>query len=72
MVIRNYNGLQSATFGLGGGLGFLMAIVLMAGLREKMGYSNVPAPLRGTAVLMLITGVIAMTFMGFAGMITMQ
>jgi len=72
MVIRNYNGLQSATFGLGGGLGFLLAIVLMAGLREKMGYSNVPAPLRGTAVLMLITGVIAMTFMGFAGMITMQ
>ncbi|HAS83446.1 MAG TPA: NADH:ubiquinone reductase (Na(+)-transporting) subunit E [Verrucomicrobia bacterium] len=72
MVIRNYNGIQSAAFGLGGGLGFLLAIVLMAGLREKMGYSNVPAPLRGTAVLMLITGVIAMTFMGFAGMITMQ
>ncbi len=72
MVIRKYNGLQSASFGLGGGLGFLLAMVLMAGLREKMGYSNVPAPLRGTAVLMLITGVIAMTFMGFAGMITMQ
>jgi Na+-translocating ferredoxin:NAD+ oxidoreductase RnfA subunit len=47
-------------------------MVLMAGLREKMGYSNVPAPLRGTAILMLVTGVIAMTFMGFAGMITMQ
>lgn len=72
MVIRKYNGLQSAAFGLGGGLGFLLAMVLMAGLREKMGYANVPAPLRGTAVLMLITGVIAMTFMGFAGMITMQ
>jgi Na+-translocating ferredoxin:NAD+ oxidoreductase RnfA subunit len=37
-----------------------------------MGYSNVPAPLRGTAVIMLVTGVIAMTFMGFAGMISMQ
>ncbi len=72
MVIRQYNGIQSAAFGLGGGLGFLMAMVLMAGLREKMGYSNVPAPLRGTAILMLVTGVIAMTFMGFAGMITMQ
>lgn len=72
MVIRQYNGFQSAAFGLGGGLGFLMAMVLMAGLREKMGYSNVPAPLRGTAILMLVTGVIAMTFMGFAGMITMQ
>jgi len=72
MVIRQYNLIQSAAFGLGGGLGFLMAIVLMAGLREKMGYSNVPVPLRGTAVIMLITGVIAMTFMGFAGMISMQ
>lgn len=72
MVIRQYNLIQSAAFGLGGGLGFLMAIVMMAGLREKMGYSNVPAPLRGTAVIMIITGVIAMTFMGFAGMISKQ
>jgi Na+-transporting NADH:ubiquinone oxidoreductase subunit E len=72
MVIRRYSLVQSAAFGLGGGLGFLMAIVLMAGLREKMGYSNVPVPLRGTAVIMLVTGVIAMTFMGFAGMISMQ
>ncbi len=72
MVIRQYNLIQSAAFGLGGGLGFLMAIVLLAGLREKMGYSNVPVPLRGTAVIVLITGVIAMTFMGFSGMISMQ
>ncbi len=72
MVLRRYNLIQSMAFGLGGGLGFLVAIVLMAGLREKMGYANVPAPLRGTAVIMLVTGVIAMTFMGFAGMITMQ
>jgi len=72
MVIRRYNLVQSAAFGLGGGLGFLLAIVLLAGLKEKMGYSNVPAPLRGTAVILLITGVIAMTFMGFSGMITMH
>ena len=72
MVIRDYNGLQSAAFGLGGGLGFLLAIMLMAGLREKIGYSNVPVPLRGTAIMMLVTGVIAMTFMGFAGMIKVQ
>jgi len=72
MVIHDYNGLQSAAFGLGGGLGFLLAIMLMAGLREKMGYSNVPVPLRGTAIMMLVTGVIAMTFMGFAGMIKVQ
>lgn len=72
MVLRNYNLIQSIAFGLGAGLGWFLAIVLMSGLREKMGYSNVPAPLRGTAIIMLVTGVIAMTFMGFAGMMTMQ
>ncbi len=72
MVIRRYDLVQSGAFGLGAGAGWLLAIVLMAGLREKMGYSNVPAPLRGTAIVMLVTGVIAMTFMGFAGMITLQ
>jgi len=71
MVLRNYNFLQSTVFGLGGGLGWTLAIMLMAGLREKMGYSNVPKPLKGTAVIMLVTGVLAMTFMGFSGMISM-
>ena len=72
MVLRKYSFAQSASFGLGAGLGWTLAIALMAGLREKMGYSNVPAPLRGTAIVMLVTGVLAMTFMGFAGMMTMQ
>lgn len=72
MVVRNYNLIQTAAFGFGGGLGWLLAIVLMAGLREKMVYSNVPVPLRGTAIVMLTTGVMAMTFMGFAGMLDMQ
>ncbi len=72
MVLRTYNLVQTAAFGMGSGLGFLLAIVLMAGLREKMGYSNVPASLQGTAIIMLITGVMAMTFMGFAGMLTIQ
>ncbi len=72
MVIRKYNFVQSTTFGFSAGLGWGLAILLMAGLREKMGYSNVPAPLRGAGILMLVTGVIAMTFMGFAGMLNMQ
>ena len=71
MVLRNYNFLQSTVFGLGGGLGWTLAIMLMAGLREKMGYSNVPRPLKGAAIIMLVTGVLAMTFMGFSGMISM-
>ncbi len=71
MVLRRYDLAQSAAFGLGGGLGWMLAIVLMAGLREKMGYANVPAPLRGTAIIMLVTGVVAMTFMGLSGTINL-
>jgi len=72
MVIRKYDFVQSVTFGVSSGMGWGLAILLMAGLRDKMGYSNVPAPLRGLGVLMMVTGVIAMVFMGFAGMLNMQ
>ena len=69
MVIRKYNFLQTVFWGIGAGVGWALAITLMAGLREKMGYSDVPAPLRGTGIVMLIAGVITMTFMGFSGML---
>jgi Na+-transporting NADH:ubiquinone oxidoreductase subunit E len=72
MVLRRYNFIQSVVFGFGAGVGWALAISLMAGLREKMGYSNVPVALRGTGAVMLIAGVIAMVFMGFAGMLTLQ
>ena len=72
MVIRQYSFLQSIGFGLGAGVGWALAIVLMAGLRQKMGYSNIPQPFQGVAVAMIITGVMAMAFMGFAGMVTIQ
>ena len=72
MVIREYDFLQSLGFGLGGGLGWALAIVLMAGLRQKMNYSNVPRPFRGVAIAMIVTCVLAMAFMGFAGMVSIQ
>ncbi len=72
MVIRKYTLIQSVFFGLGAGIGWALAILLMAGLREKMGYSNIPKPLKGPGILMLVTGVIAMSFMGFAGMLSSQ
>ncbi len=72
MVIRKYTFVQTVFYGLGAGLGWALAIALMAGLREKMGYSNVPTALQGTGIVMLIAGVIAMTFMGFAGMLSTQ
>lgn len=71
-VIRKYTFLQSMGFGFGAGVGWALAIVLMAGMRTKMGYSNIPRPFRGVAMSMIITGVMAMAFMGFAGMVTIQ
>jgi Na+-transporting NADH:ubiquinone oxidoreductase subunit E len=72
MVIRKYGFLQSMGFGVGAGLGWALAIVLMAGLRQKLNYGNVPRAFQGVAISMLITGVIAMAFMGFAGMVSIQ
>ncbi len=72
MIIRNYTFLQSLGFGFGGGVGWTLAIILMAGLRQKMQYSNIPLPFQAVAIAMIITGVMAMTFMGFAGMVTIQ
>jgi Na+-transporting NADH:ubiquinone oxidoreductase subunit E len=72
MIIRKYSFMQSVGFGLGAGIGWAVAIILLAGLRQKMRYSNVPEPFRGVPIAMLITGVLAMTFMGFAGMVSIQ
>ena len=72
MIIRKYTFLQSLGFGVGAGVGWALAILLMAGLRSKMGYSNIPKPFRGVAITMILTGVMAMAFMGFAGMVTIQ
>jgi Na+-transporting NADH:ubiquinone oxidoreductase subunit E len=72
MVIRKYSFAQSLGFGFGAGVGWMMAIVLMAGLRKRMGYSNIPRPFEGVAITMIVTGVMAMAFMGFAGMVSIQ
>jgi len=72
VVIRGYTFIQTVGFGLGGGLGWMLAIVLMAGLRKKMRYSDIPTPFDGVPIAMIVTGVLAMAFMGFAGMVTIQ
>jgi Na+-transporting NADH:ubiquinone oxidoreductase subunit E len=72
MVIRRYSFVQSIGFGFGAGIGWALAIILMAGLRKKMGYSNIPRPFRGVAITMVVTGVMALAFMGFAGMVSIQ
>jgi Na+-transporting NADH:ubiquinone oxidoreductase subunit E len=72
MVIRDYNFVQSVGFGFGAGVGWAVAILLMAGLRQKMRYSDVPWPFQGVAIAMVVTCVLAMAFMGFAGMVAIQ
>jgi Na+-transporting NADH:ubiquinone oxidoreductase subunit E len=72
LVIRKYTFWQSMGFGVGAGVGWALAILLMAGLQQKMRYSNIPKPFRGVAIIMIITGVMAMAFMGFAGMVQIQ
>ena len=67
MVERDYNLVQSSVFGLGSGVGFLLAIVALAAIREKMRYSNVPPALRGLGITFIVTGLMSMAFMAFAG-----
>ncbi|MFW6096301.1 MAG: Rnf-Nqr domain containing protein, partial [Bacteroidota bacterium] len=68
MQERDYASLAEATsFGLGSGVGWFLAIVGIAAIREKIRYSNVPAPLRGLGITFIITGLMGIAFMGFMG-----
>ena len=68
MQQRGYETLAEATtFGLGSGIGWVLAIVALAAIREKLGYSNVPAPLKGLGITFIIVGLMGIAFMGFMG-----
>ena len=68
MQERGYNSIVEATvFGLGSGIGWLLAIVAIAAIREKIRYSNVPGPLRGLGITFIITGLMGIAFMSFMG-----
>lgn len=68
MQERQYSSIGEATaFGIGSGIGWLLAIVAIAAIREKIRYSNVPAPLRGLGITFIITGLMGMAFMAFMG-----
>jgi Na+-transporting NADH:ubiquinone oxidoreductase subunit E len=67
MVERGYDFAESVVFGIGSGTGFALAIVALAAIRERMRYSNVPDGLRGLGITFIVTGLMAIGFMAFAG-----
>ena len=58
---------ESVVYGLGSGIGWFLAIVAIASIREKITYSNVPAPLKGLGITFIVTGLMAIAFMSFSG-----
>ena len=67
MVERDYNLLESMVFGVGSGVGFALAIVLLAGIREKLKYADVPDGLRGLGITFVTAGLMALGFISFSG-----
>lgn len=68
---EKYTFIQSLAFGLGSGLGFAIALIIMASIREKLELADVPAPFRGLPMAFVVTGLIALAFTGFSGLITL-
>jgi Na+-transporting NADH:ubiquinone oxidoreductase subunit E len=70
MLIREYTFAQSFFYGLGSGIGWMLAILAMAGIRQNMKRAKVPKGLEGAGITLIIAGIMALAFMGFSGMIS--
>jgi electron transport complex protein RnfA len=69
-AMRSYGFITSIAFGFGAGVGFTLAIVIMAGIREQLEVADVPRPFRGAAITLIVAGVLALAFMGFTGLVS--
>ena len=67
-ITYEYDLLQTVVYAIATGVGFFIAIVLMAGIREKVEYNEIPKPFQGTAIVLFISALMAIAFMGFSGM----
>lgn len=67
MIGRPYNLAEATTFGIGSGIGWFLAVVALAAIREKLKYSDVPAPLRGLGITFIIVGLMSFGFLSFMG-----
>ena len=72
MIVRDYSYLESLVYSFGSGIGWGIAILAMASIRQKLRFANIPEGLKGPAITMIIAGIMAMGFMGFAGMLSVQ
>lgn len=72
MIIRDYNLVQSLLFGAGSGIGWTLAIVAMAGIRKKLKTASIPKGLEGPGITLIITGIMALAFLGFSGIVKIQ
>lgn len=70
-VIKGYNFSRSLVFGMGAGMGFTLALVIMAGIRERLELAEVPRPLKGAAITLVIAGLLSVAFLGFSGLVKM-
>lgn len=69
-ALNEYSFVETVIFGFGSGLGFTLAIVLMAGIREQLDLADVPEPLKGAGIALIVAGIMALAFNGFIGMLT--
>ncbi|NBB19829.1 NADH:ubiquinone reductase (Na(+)-transporting) subunit E [Runella sp. CRIBMP] len=67
MQEREYNFAETTAFSLGAGIGFFLAIVLLAAIRERLRYSNIPEPLQGLGIAMIVTALMGLAFLSFSG-----
>ena len=71
-ILRDYSYPQCLAFALGSGIGWSLAIIAMAGIRQKLAFSKIPRGLQGPGITLIIAGIMALAFMGFAGVISMN
>ncbi len=72
MILREYGFWQSLAYGSGSGIGWTMVICAMAGIRRRLESADIPPALKGLGMTMIVTALMAMAFMGFTGMVTIQ
>lgn len=70
-IIKHYDLVHSIVFGLGAGIGFTLALLIMSGIRERLEFADIPKPLRGVPVALIVAGLLSMAFMGFSGLVKM-